>query len=367
MKILLYILQKEFTQIFRNKAMLPIIFLMPIFQLVVLVFAASFEVKHVDMAVVDLDHSTSSAKLILRIENNSIFYIKEMAPTQELAEDLIRRNKVDMVLCIPKDFDKKLSTGTNPDVQILADAIVGNSAQLGSAYLTQIIGDFNREVNVVKNPQAKSINVVSSYWFNEELNYKIYMAPGILVVLITVVGMLLGAMNLVREKELGTIEQINVTPIQRWQLISGKLIPFLIIGLFELAFGLTIAHILFGMPMRGSLFLLFGSTTIYLTFVLSLGLFLSTISDTQQQVAFAGFFFMIVFIMMSGLFTPVESMPQWAQYLDRINPLYYFVKILRGIILKGAQINDIKTELITLFCFAVSVFSLAILRYRKRS
>ncbi len=371
MRILLYILQKEFTHVFRSKIMVPIIFLMPIFQLIVLVFAATFEVKRVDMAVVDNDRSPLSVELTNRIRHNPIFHINHYPDTQQEAEDLMQRNKIDIALVIPHDFDKKLNNGTNPDIQMLADAIVGNSAQLGSAYLSAIVMDFNKEFLTKKSggmlAPTNQITVSPSYWYNEQLNYRIYMAPGILVVLITIVGMFLGGINLVREKELGTIEQINVTPIKKWQFIAGKLLPFLIIGIFELCFGLGLAHILFGMPVRGSFATLLLGATIYLTLVLSIGLFLATISDTQQQVAFVGFFCLIVFIMISGLLTPVESMPQWAQYLNRINPLYYFVRILRGVILKGATLNDLRQELIVLSVLATGMFTLAIKQYKKRS
>jgi len=370
MRIFLYILQKEFIQIFRNKSMLPIIFALPLFQMLILAFAATFEVKQIDMAVVDNDHTISSVQLINKIKSNRIFHVDYITNTQNEAEELIRKNKIDLALCIPHDFDKKLHTKTSPDVQILVDAIVGNSAQLGSSYLSSIIMDFNKGIAIEKSGNIQSagtINVISNYLYNAELNYKIYMPPGILVILITVVGTMLGGMNLVREKELGTIEQINVTPIQKWQLIAGKLIPFLFIGLFELAFGLTLAHIVFGMPMRGSLVTLFGATAIYLILVLSIGLFISTISETQQQVTFGGFFFIMIFVMMSGLFTPVESMPQWAQYIDKGNPLYYFVKIMRSIILKGATLKDLSTEIYTLLIFAAAIFTLAVAKYRKRN
>jgi len=369
MKTLFYILQKEFIQIFRNKGMLPIIFVMPIVQLMVLVFAATFEVKRVDMAVVDNDHSVSSQQLISRIENNKMFHVNYIAQSQEEAESLIQRNKIDLALCIPKDFDKKLTTSNHPDLQLLVDAIVGNSAQLGSAYLSSIIMDFNKDVMVKKGlvgaAQGGTIETINSFWFNSELNYKYYMAPGILVILITVIGMNLGGMNLVREKELGTIEQINVTPILKWQFIAGKLIPFLLIGLFDLAFGLTIARLLFDLPIRGSLFLLFGMASIYLMLVLSIGLYISTESDTQQQVTFVSYFLMTIFILMSGLFTPVESMPLWAQRIDLLNPLYYFIKIMRGVILKGAELHDIWFEFLAMLGFASTMFTLAVVRYKK--
>jgi ABC-2 type transport system permease protein len=209
------------------------------------------------------------------------------------------------------------------------------------------------------------ITVVPAYWFNPQLIYKYYMAPGILVVLITVIGLILGGTNLVREKELGTIEQINVTPIQKWQFITGKLLPFLFIGLFDLGFGLIVAKITFSIPVRGSLLLLFGLASVYLFLVLSMGLFISTISDTQQQATFTVYFMMMVFMLMSGLFTPVESMPDWAQKLDYINPLYYFVKIMRSVLLKGSGFFELINEFMALSLYALTMFGLAVFRYRK--
>lgn len=366
MRILMYLLQKEFIQIFRNRIMLPVIFLLPLVQFTILVFAATFELKRIDIAVVDQDHSVVSAQLINQIGNNPIFHVDYFPQTVNEAEELMRRNKADLVLTIPHDFSKKLATATHPDVQILADAIVGNSAQLGSAYLSQIIYDFNKNVLIQgMESSTPSIHMLPRYLYNSALNYKIYMAPGILMILITVVGMMLGGMNFVREKEIGTIEQINVTPIKKWQFIAGKMLPFLIIGLFELAFGMTLGHFIFQMPVRGSLLLLFGATTIYLVLILSIGLYLSAISDTQQQVTFSAFFFVMVFILMSGLFTPVESMPTIARYMDYANPLLYFIRILRGVILKGATLPDIWHEIAILSAYAIVMFSLAIKRYRK--
>lgn len=369
MKILLYILQKEFTQIFRNKGMLPIIFVLPMVQMLVLVFAATFEIKVVDMVIVDNDHSTSSRQLTQQIIGNKLFRINAYPASASEAEMMIQANKTDLALVIPHHFDRNITLHQKPDIQILVDAINGNAAQLGSSYLSSIIRDFHQSILIKqKSPEmreAQIIQVESSFWYNAELNYRHYMAPGILVVLITIIGMFLGTMNLVREKEIGTIEQINVTPIKKWQFLLGKLMPFLLIGLFELAFGLTIAKIVFAIPIRGSLPLLFGMATVYLLLVLSIGLFISTISDTQQQVTFVSYFTMMVFLLMSGLFTPVESMPHWAQLIDLGNPLYYFVRIMRGVILKGAHFVDIYNDFLALAIFAIAMFSLAILRYRK--
>ena len=351
--------------------MLPIIFVMPLVQMLILVFAATNELPQVDLAIVDFDHSASSRKLVAEITGNPFFKVRQNLANAEEAEDLLMRNKINLALIIPQSFDKDLTVNKKTNVQILVDAINGNAAQLSLSYLSNVIGSFSQKVLINTNPaqrgQTKSIIIKPTFWFNPQLNYKFYMAPGILVVLITVVGMLLGGMNLVREKELGTIEQINVTPLKKWQFIAGKLLPFLVIGLFDLGFGLLVARLAFNIPIRGSLFLLFGMAAIYLVLVLSWGLFISTISDTQQQATFVAFFSLIVFIMMSGLFTPVESMPDWAQKLDFINPLYYFVKIMRSIILKGSNFVDIFNEFAALSAFAVSMFGLAIFRYKKTS
>jgi len=351
--------------------MLPIIFVMPLVQMLILVFAATNELTHVDIAVVDYDYSASSRKLIGEIEGNPFFKIRQNITNIAEAEDLLMRTKIDLALVIPHNFDKDLMVDKKAEVQVLVDAINGTAAQLSFGYLSNVIGGYSKKVLIksarAEQGQFKNIVITPTYWFNPQLIYKYYMAPGILVVLVTVIGMLLGGMNLVREKELGTIEQINVTPIKKWQFIAGKLLPFLTIGLFDLGFGLLVAKIAFNIPIRGSLLLLFGMGTIYLVLVLSLGLFISTISDTQQQATFVAFFTLIVFILMSGLFTPVESMPDWAQKLDYANPLYYFIKILRSILLKGSGFIDIFKEFAALSVFALSMFGLAIFRYRKTS
>jgi len=351
--------------------MLPVIFVMPLIQMLVLVFAATNELRQVDLAIVDFDNSASSRKLTSEITGNPFFVVRQNLANTQDAEDLLMRNKIDLALVIPRDFDKDLTLSKKADVQILVDAINGMAAQLSLGYLSNVIGNYSQKI-LVKTGKAgpgmmKSIEIKPTYWFNPQLNFKYYMAPGILVVLITVIGMLLGGLNLVREKELGTIEQINVTPIKKWQFIAGKLLPFLAIGLFDLAFGLLIARLAFNIPIRGSMPLLFGMASIYLMLVLSLGLFISTISDTVQQATFVTFFMLIVFILMSGLFTPVESMPDWAQKLDYANPLYYFVKIMRSIILKGSNFTDIFNEFAALLAFAGSMFGLAIFRYKKTS
>ncbi|NOQ26161.1 MAG: ABC transporter permease [Bacteroidales bacterium] len=370
MKKILYILQKEFIQVFRNKTMLPLIFGMPILQLLVLVNAATLEMKSIDMYVVDKDLSSLSHKLINKFEGSPFYHVSGVSFSIDEANEAIEKNQADFIMHIPYGFERSLMRENSTQVQLLIDGINGTAASLINAYSSSVINSFNRNiiVDLTKMPQIKELNpiaVETSYWYNPELNYKIYMLPGILVILVTVISMFLAAMNIVREKEIGTIEQLNVTPIKKFEFIIGKLVPFLIIALFEMAFGLLIGKLLFDVPMVGSLGLLFGFTVVYLLVVLGIGLFISTISSTQQQVMFISFFFMLVFILMSGIFTPTESMPLWAQKVNIINPFYYFMRVIRMILLKGSGFWDISREFFSLLIYAIIILSLAVWRHRK--
>jgi ABC-2 type transport system permease protein len=254
------------------------------------------------------------------------------------------------------------------ELQLLANAINSQKAQLGYTYLQQVANKLGShfQIEMTGKDWKMPINAEASYWYNPELNYKHFMLPGILVILVSVVGMFLTAMNLVREKEMGTIEQINVTPVRKQIFLIAKLLPFLMIGLFELGLGLLIGKFLYGVPMEGSLWLLFGIATIYLIGLLGLGLLLSTFSRSQQQVTFVSYFFLLVFILMSGIFTSVENMPEWARMVDVINPFYYFIDMIRAILLKGAGFFDLWQQILPMSLLAVSLFALSVLSYRKQ-
>ncbi len=372
MKKIKYILQKEFTQIFRNRTMLPMIFGVPIIQLVILVHAATLEMKSIDMYIIDKDLSTMSHKLINKFAGSPFYNINGASFSLNEALETIEKNKTDVIIQIPYGFERDLIRENETKVQLLIDGINGTAASLINAYSSSVISDFNRNiiVDLTQMPSVKNlepVNVETTYWYNPELNYKIYMLPGILVILVTLISMFLTAMNIVREKEIGTIEQLNVTPIKKIEFIVGKLVPFMIIALFELAFGLAIGKIFFHIPIVGSLWLLFGFTIVYLLVVLGIGLFISTISSTQQQVMFIAFFFMLVFILMSGIFTATESMPLWAQKVNIINPFYYFMRVIRMILLKGSGFWDISYEFFSLLIYGTVMLSLAVWRYRKVS
>jgi ABC-2 type transport system permease protein len=369
MKILLYIIQKEFVQIFRNRTMIPVIFVVPFVQLLILVNAATLDMKHIELYVVDKDMSTTSRSLADKFYNSPFFVTAGSGFSEEEAQKLMLVNKTDLIVVIPENFEKEIVTEGNSPVQLQIDAINGMTAGLINSYATQIILDFNRELaastGAAGSVNIKTVNTEYTYWYNQELNFKFYMVPGILVILLTLVSMFLAALNLVREKEMGTIEQINVTPIKKYQFVTGKLVPFWLIAMFELGFGLALGKALFNIPIEGSILLLYAFAALYLVAVLGMGLLLSAMSQTQQQVMFLNFFFMITFILMSGIFTPAESMPHWAQRLNFINPLAYFMRVIRMILLKGSGFSDISHDFAIMAVMAVVIHSLAIWRFRK--
>lgn len=370
MRILAALLVKEFKQIFRNRMMLPIIFVVPVVQMILLTYAASLEMKGINMAVVDQDISQASQQLVSRFEGSPFFEISMAGTVYPQALDELTSDQVDVILYMPHGFEKDLYSEKETDLQLVVNAINATEAGLIKAYCTQIIGDYNGYLRaqwfgMEGSGKLSTLEVIPSYWYNPLLDFKIYMFSGILVIIVTLIGMLLTALNLVREKEMGTTEQINVTPIRKYQFVLAKLIPFMIIALFELAFGLLIGRLLFGLPLVGSLGLLFLFTCVYLLAVLGIGLFLSTVSNTQQQLMFIAFFFMLTFILMSGVFTPAESMPPWAQKINLINPVAYFMKVIRMILLKGSEFSDIRREFFSLGVYAIVILSLAITNYRK--
>ncbi|MHC1706781.1 MAG: ABC transporter permease [Bacteroidales bacterium] len=370
MRTILFLIQKEFLQIFRNKSMLPIIFAIPVVQLIVIVHAATFEIKNASLYVVDNDNSTYSRQLREKFQGSGFFHISGISTFYGDGEENMLQGKSDAILVIPRDFEEELINGKEASFQVVVNAINGSAGGLINAYTLSMVEEFNRSLfsgKVVYSTEQMphSIALTYSYWYNPGLNYKTFMVPGILVILVTIISLLLSGMNIVREKEIGTIEQINVSPIQKYQFVAGKLIPTLLIALFELAFGLTIGKIFFDIPVEGNLLLLFMVATIYICVILGLGLLVSTITNTQQQAMFISFFFMIVFILMSGLFTSAENMPDWAQWINKINPVAYFIRIVRMILLKGSGFTDFRMEFFSLLTLAVLSIGTAVRVYRK--
>lgn len=373
MKTILYIIQKEFKQIFRNKGMLPIIFILPLLQLIILSNAATFEVKNIKFSYIDNDHTSTSRALVETFNASSYFDVLTDFPSQAKASSAMLAGEVDVVLEIPQYFERDLLKEKYIDLGVTINAIDGAAAGVENVYVTQIIQAFNKRLKVdlmqVSDKQLVPVNIetIPLFWYNETLNYKTFMVPGILVLLVTMITLFLSGMNIVREKEIGTLEQINVTPIKKSQFIIGKLFPFWIIGMGILTIGLIIAKLVFNVPMVGSLALLYLYTSIYILVVLGIGLFISNFTDTQQQAMFIAWFFMVIFILMSGLFTPIESMPKWAQLITEFNPIKYFVQVMRMVMLKGSGFTDILPQLLKTLLYALIMNGLAVWSYKKTS
>ena len=370
MRTILYLIRKEFLQIFRNKFIGRAIFGVPIVQMLLLVPAVTFEIKNVRLCVIDRDMSADSRALVNQLEGSTFFKIKYSTFSEEEANNLMHRNKCDLILQIPSGFGKNIGTGNPGKVLASVNAINATTAQLSWAYLNGILRDYNNDI-IIKNAGSialasiPQIQITNRYWYNELLNYKYFMLPGILGILVTAIGFLLAGLNLVREKEIGTIEQINVTPVRKYHFIIAKMVPFLFIGLADLALGLLIGKISFNIPFEGSIWLLFLGSSIFLVAVLGLAIFLSTFSSTQQQYMFVAFFFLIIFVLMGGIFTPVDSMPQWAQKFDLINPMAYLMRINRMVILKGSSFQDISKDIYSLIVIAIAFTGFAVIKYRK--
>ena len=370
MRTIFYLIRKEFLQIFRDKFIGKAIFGIPIIQMLILVPAVTFEIKDIKLCIVDMDMTTASRELVGQLEGSTFFKVRFSTFSEQEANDLLSRDKCDVILQIPYGFGKEIGKGNPGKIFVSANAINASNAQLSWAYLNGVIGDYNMNIieeNIDRQLFAAipQINVTNRYWYNEMLNYKYYMLPGILGILVLAIGFLLAGLNLVKEKESGTIEQMNVTPVKKYHFIIAKMVPFLIIGLVDLALGLTLGKLVFNIPFEGNIALLFLCSAIFLVAVLGFALFLSTFSGTQQQFMFTAFFFMIIFILMSGIFTPLESMPNWAQKVDMINPVVYVMRINRMVLLKGSTFHDISREIYALMLIAFAFTALAINRYRK--
>ena len=350
MRTLKFLLQKEFRQIFRDPGILRVIFMMPAIQLLVLPWAADYEVKNINLAVVDNDRSDYAQKLVSKIIASGYFKLDKYTASYNDALNDIESNSADIILQIPSSFEKDLVKESASNLFMAVNAINGAKAGLGSSYLQTIIQNFNDDIRIqwIQLPKFSAqtrIDVTSSNWFNSHMNYKFFMVPGILVILVTMVGSFLAAVNIVKEKEVGTIEQINVTPVKKYYFILGKLIPFWILGLVILSIGLTIAYVAYGIIPAGRFITIYIFAGVYLLAVLGLGLLVSTFCSTQQQAMLTAFFMMMIFVLLSGLYTSISSMPEWAQWITKFNPVSYFIEVMRMIVLKGSNLADISKNI----------------------
>ena len=377
MRTLFFLIRKEYLQIFRDRATVFQIFFIPVVQLLLLSNAATFQITNARMHVVDLDRSTASRGLVTHLTASGRFVVSSAVPSQEAANESLRGREATMILTIPPRFERDLIRQGVAPVQLVLNAEEGAAAGITQSYALQIISDYARQLGVELRPHTDprldrtparagaAFDVRLRSWFNPTLSYKHYMVPGILVSLVTIIGMLLTAQNIAREKEAGTLEQLNVTPITKGQFIAGKLLPFWLLALVMFSLGLVVGKLAFDIPMRGNLLLVFVSAAVYLTVALGTGLWIATIASTQQQTMFVSFFVLVIYLLMSGLFTPIDSMPIWAQWMAELNPVKHFVVIMRAVLVRGADLSGIAVPLGALAALGLLVLTGAVRHYSK--
>ena len=372
MRTIRFLLEKEFRQIFRNKTLLVIILMVPVVQLLILPLAANYEVRNINLTVVNYDNSAYAQQLITKITASGYFQLTSAEHSFADALAYMESDRADLIVEIPRNFDKNLVRESHETLFIAVNAINGVKAGLGAAYLHAIIRDFNREVRLswfqrTGLNSGPVVEVIPSNWYNPYMRYQLFMVPGILAILVTMVGGYLSALNIVKEKETGTIEQINVTPIRKHHFIVGKLIPFWVLGLVIFTLGLLVGWSVYGVMPAGSIGLLYFFVGVYLMAILGLGLLISTYAETQQQAMFISFFFVMIFILMSGLFTSIESMPAWAQIISRLNPVTYFIEVMRMVVLKGSGLRHILPHIVAVIIFGIVFNVWAVWNYKKTS
>jgi ABC-2 type transport system permease protein len=368
-----YLIEKEFKQILRNGFLPRLIIGYPIIMMLVLPWAANLEIKNINLSIVDNNKSQYSRQLINKTVSSGYFRLTDFSPSYNEALKSLEKGESDIIMEIPADFEHDLVKEGNTELLISANTVNGTKGGLGSTYLNTIVNDFTSDIkNRFLQPVngavvSPSIKMVAQSRFNPHLDYKVFMVPALMVMLLTILCGFLPALNIVGEKEKGTIEQINVTPVSKFMFILAKVIPYWIIGFIVLTTCFGLAAVVYGITPMGHLSTIYLLAVLYVLAISGFGLVISNYSETMQQAMFVMFFFMMVLILLSGLFTPVTSMPQWAQTITVFNPLKYFVQVMRAVYLKGSGIMELGTQIFALILFAVFFNSWAILSYRKKS
>ena len=370
MRIILILIKKEFLQVFRNSLLWKILLIAPMAEFLLFPYTADYEIKTLQIAFIDNDRSTTTREMTQQFLASGYFKSHGIVESRSTAEHMMQKDEIDIIVEFADNFEYHLLNREKADIAVTANAINSVKAGIGCGYVQNILYGYIQEMSAASGSDLTDqihISTTNVYWFNENMNYKTLIVPGLLVILVTLIGAYVTALNIVREKEIGTIEQINVTPIKKWQFLLGKMIPFWILGMSEFILGLGLMYIMFGISVQGSVPLLLGATAIYLLVMLGLGFFISNVSGTQLQAMFIVFFLFIVFVLLSGLFTPIEGMPEWAVYLNYLNPMSFFMDIIKLIVLKGGTVHDIETQLIVLSGMAVVIDTAAILSYRDKT
>lgn len=368
--IIKYLIEKELKQIVRNKFLPKLFIMLPTVMLLIMPWAANQEVKGLKLSVVDNDHSSFSERLIQKVDASEYFTLTDVSSSNDQALHSVESGNADIILEIEDDFEKNMTSTGFGNVMISANAVNGTKSGLGSSYLGNIVTDFSsdlREENGLNNAanRGQKFQTAPYYEFNPHLDYKVFMVPALMVMMLTLLSGFLPALNIVGEKEKGTIEQMNVTPVGKFSFILSKLVPYWGVGFLVLSYSMLLAWVLYGLVPAGNLLTIYIFASIYILVVSGLGLVISNNSATMQQALFVMFFFLMIFILMSGLFTPVSSMPMWAQYITQLNPLRYFIEVMRMVYLKGSSFTELVPHFRSLCIFALVLNMWAVISYKK--
>jgi ABC-2 type transport system permease protein len=377
-----HMLIKEFIQILRDPRMKAVIFVMPVLQLIVFGYAVTTDITEIPTAVADFESSQQTREMVHRFESSGYFRIIRRVGEAETVRDLVDRGVVKAALQFDPGFTKDLMRGRTVAVQVIVDGTDSNTASVVMDFANRIIVQYNQEASrnaiaaqkVAAGMQGHDalslrsggIDLRPRAWYNPDLRSRNYNVPGVIAVIIMLTSLLLTSMAIVREREIGTMEQLMVTPIRPAELILGKTLPFALIGFFDVILITVVAVFWFEVPIRGSLFLLFGATALYLLSTLGIGLFISTVSRTQQQALMSTFFFYLPAVLLSGFMFPIANMPVAVQYVTYANPLRYFLVIIRGIFLKGNGPAVLWPQMVALLILGTTVITASSLRFRKR-
>lgn len=374
MKTIKHIIIKEFLQIKRDKKLFRIVFIAPILQLLFLGYAANLDLDNIKISVLDHDKSVTSRQFLESFESSGYFTVYSYSQNYEQVNDQIDKGRILLAIVIPDNFEKNIGRHETSPLQLIFDGSDGNKTSIALGYVQGIVTKFSKDILLnASDKSGRKISLVGSVqpeirvWYNPELKTRNFMVPSIAGLILLVITTILMAMAIVKEREIGTLEQIIVTPIKPYQLIIGKLIPFVIFGFIDILLVNAVMVFWFGIAIKGSFFFLLFASFLFVLSTLGLGLFISTISKTQQQaMMIAQFGLLLPMIYLSGFAFPIENMPQWIQYITYLIPLRYFITILRDIVLKGSGFMQLIPETIILFLMGVSILFFSSLRFKKR-
>jgi ABC-2 type transport system permease protein len=372
-KAFLAIVRKEFLQLRRDPRLFPVLFISPVLQLLLLGYAANLDVRDIPAIVCDLDRSASSRGFVASFVNSGYFSVRARLGRMEEIDAWLDNGRASMAFIIPRGFGDDLAGGRPAKALIIADGAESQSATIGVNYATMIAGRYNQRLILTRLERAKGagagpalVNAEVRIWYNPELRSRNFMVPGVLGLILMIMTISLASMGLVREKEAGTMEQLIVTPIRPHQLIAGKLVPFVLIGVVDATFVILVARGWFGIPFRGSVALLYGLSLAFMLSTLGIGLFISTISRTQQQAMFTTVFFVLPMMLLGGFVFPIENMPRFFQAVSLAVPTRYFFVIIRGIMLRGAGWPELWDQAAALLVIGTALFALSVRRFRKK-